>query len=345
MIYFPLSLLLVSMQTGAVNQQHLDPTLHIGPSAVNQNAVVNFTNASTSPYGGVFNAGSIDSDDFNRASLGTGWNQMGGAFSIVSNALVSGSGNYWIERAGLAVNYEDATTELDLAHNPTGLTYSAAVTGVGSDMLWTKVQSNGGGGFYDYIGFYHGTGAGGHGTYGGFFAITPVTGGHVKFYVTNGGDTMNIDIDEANDGTYEYHYESSGIIANFGATLGTGVGIGGYNASCDNWDLGDGPSGPSYAITGLVGGGTATLTVSNATAGGGVLIGYSLTGAGPTMTPFGPVDMSAPITQLPALTADGAGVASMSTGVPGRASGFTVYTQAADLSTSALTNSLAELVL
>jgi|FLOH01.1.fsa_nt_gi hypothetical protein len=110
-------------------------------------------------------------------------------------------------------------------------------------------------------------------------------------------------------------------------------------------DLDNGPTGPSYAITGLAGGGTATLTVSGATAGGGVLIGYSLTGAGPTNTPFGPVDMSAPITQLPVLTANGAGVASMTTGVPGRATGFTVYTQAADLSTSALTNSLAEVVL
>lgn len=105
------------------------------------------------------------------------------------------------------------------------------------------------------------------------------------------------------------------------------------------------PGGPTYTITGLVGGGTATLTVSNATAGGGVLIGYSLTGAGPTNTPFGPVDMSTPITQLPTLTANGSGVASMSTGVPGRVTGFTVYTQAADLSSGALTNSLAEVVL
>jgi hypothetical protein len=105
------------------------------------------------------------------------------------------------------------------------------------------------------------------------------------------------------------------------------------------------PGGPSYTITGLVGGGTATLTVTNATAGGGVLIGYSLTGAGPTNTPFGPVDLSAPITQLPTLTADGAGVATMSTGVPARASGFTVYSQAADLSSGLLTNSLAEVVL
>ena len=106
-----------------------------------------------------------------------------------------------------------------------------------------------------------------------------------------------------------------------------------------------GPSGPTYAIAGLAGGATAVFTVSGATPGGGVLIGYSLTGAGPTNTPFGPVAMSAPISQLPVLTANGAGVASLSTFVPGRASGFTLYTQAADLSTSALTNALAEFIL
>lgn len=39
-------------------------------------------------------AGSIDSDDFNRATLGSGWTQVGGAnFSIVTDRLTSASGN------------------------------------------------------------------------------------------------------------------------------------------------------------------------------------------------------------------------------------------------------------
>ncbi|MDP7062858.1 MAG: hypothetical protein QF489_08005 [Planctomycetota bacterium] len=108
---------------------------------------------------------------------------------------------------------------------------------------------------------------------------------------------------------------------------------------------GAGPSNPVYSITGLTGGGTATFTATNVTAGGGVLIGYSLTGAGPTMTPFGPVDMSPPISQLPTLTADPAGVATLSTGIPARASGFTLFTQCADLGSGLLSNSLAELIL
>ncbi len=112
----------------------------------------------------------------------------------------------------------------------------------------------------------------------------------------------------------------------------------------DDVEVGNGP-GPNYSILGLAGGGNATLTVSGATAGGGVLIGYSLTGAGPTVTPFGPVAMSMPISQLPTLTANASGVASMTTGVPAQASGFTLYSQAADLSSGVLTNALAELIL
>jgi len=101
----------------------------------------------------------------------------------------------------------------------------------------------------------------------------------------------------------------------------------------------------STGPNGLVANANATLTITGATPGGNVLIGYSLTGAGPTNTPFGPVDMSNSITQLPALVVSGSGVASITTMVPQRAFGFTVYPQAADLSTSMLTNSLAEVVL
>ncbi|MDP7061684.1 MAG: hypothetical protein QF489_01970 [Planctomycetota bacterium] len=110
-------------------------------------------------------------------------------------------------------------------------------------------------------------------------------------------------------------------------------------------DLDNGPSGPVLSATGLVGGGLATIMVTNATAGGGVLIGYSLTGAGPTNTPFGTVSLSAPISQLPALTADSSGVTSLTTGVPPRGSGLTLYMHGVDLASGQLTNAIAELIL
>ncbi|MGB0952483.1 MAG: choice-of-anchor J domain-containing protein [Planctomycetota bacterium] len=100
-----------------------------------------------------------------------------------------------------------------------------------------------------------------------------------------------------------------------------------------------------YSITGLVAGGVANFSVSGATPGGTVLLGYSLTGAGPTATPYGSVDMTAPINTLASLTADINGDAAFAPTVPGGAAGATLYTQGLDLASGTLTNSLAELVL
>lgn len=113
------------------------------------------------------------------------------------------------------------------------------------------------------------------------------------------------------------------------------------NVNVDN----SAPTALTYAITALVAGTTATFDVSGATAGGTVILGYSLSGAGPTTTPFGVVDMSAPISTLVTLTADGAGNASFSPTVPGGAAGATLYTQGVDLGSGVLTNSLAMPVL
>jgi len=118
-----------------------------------------------------------------------------------------------------------------------------------------------------------------------------------------------------------------------------------WDVGVDNMEIVVGPTGPTLAVSGLAGGGMATVTVANATAGGNVLLGYSLTGAGPTATPYGLVDMSMPISTLPTLTADAAGAASLSTGVPAGATGLTLYSQGVDLSSGELTNSLAEVIL
>jgi len=102
--------------------------------------------------------------------------------------------------------------------------------------------------------------------------------------------------------------------------------------------------GPAYSISNLVGGSTATLSIANASPFGGVLIGFSFTGAGPTTTPFGVVDMSPPIKTGPFLTADIDGVASIGLFVPAHLAGRVVYTQAVDLNSGMLTNSLAEVI-
>ena len=105
-----------------------------------------------------------------------------------------------------------------------------------------------------------------------------------------------------------------------------------------------GPFPPTLSVTNLVAGSTTTLSLVNANAGAICIIAYSVYGGGPTSTPVGSVDLSPPIRQLPAVQADSAGAASLSASVPPHVGGMDVWIQAVDMSTSVLSNSLAETV-
>lgn len=102
---------------------------------------------------------------------------------------------------------------------------------------------------------------------------------------------------------------------------------------------------PVYTMTPLVGGTAATLTLTEVTPFGDVLVGFSTRGAGPTNTIYGPLAMTPPITQLPIFTADANGVATLSLRIKPFMSGATVYTQALDLKSGGLSNPRVELVL
>ncbi|MCP4771703.1 MAG: hypothetical protein GY879_09875 [Planctomycetes bacterium] len=290
-------------------------------------------------------------DDFNRAdspSMGPDWIEQTGDIEILGNqghGLINFSLMTHVPTSG---PYIGSTVATDFDHGG-GLNYVAVVAGYSSltSCVFVKIQDNDSDGMYDRVFFYNGNSGGTWGSSTYYYDLaTPTVSGSMTLSFDPGGDIAILNVENDASGLTET-FTGDNLLAIAGS-LGTGYGIGTYGpAFFDNVSINDGcgSGGLNYATTGLVGGSTATLTVSGATAGGGVLIGYSLTGAGPTMTPFGPVDMSAPITQLPVLTADGAGVAALSLGVPGRASGLTVYTQAADLATATLTNSLAEVVL
>ncbi len=85
---------------------------------------------------------------------------------------------------------------------------------------------------------------------------------------------------------------------------------------------------PHYIITNLIAGQYASFDISQAGSNLPVIIGYSLTGAGPTNTPYGIVDMSQPIRILASLQSDTSGNVSFNPLVPLGASGITLYTQA-----------------
>jgi hypothetical protein len=114
----------------------------------------------------------------------------------------------------------------------------------------------------------------------------------------------------------------------------------------DDLKIYDGPltNGPSLSTPGLVAGSVSQLNLSGATANSPVVFAYSTTGSGPTMTPYGLVDLSAPIRSLPTVVANANGDAQFSSGIPAGASGLTIWLQAYDLTAGALSNGLMEVI-
>ena len=107
--------------------------------------------------------------------------------------------------------------------------------------------------------------------------------------------------------------------------------------------------GPQLAVSNLVSGQTATFTVTNTTNNGLVGIAFSLVGGGPTSVNAGScgfltVDMSLPFTVLGTFTAVGTTV-TVNQPIPGSASGVSVWFQALDFGSCALSNGVAATVL
>lgn len=99
------------------------------------------------------------------------------------------------------------------------------------------------------------------------------------------------------------------------------------------------PGKPVLTVTDPSPGAVVTLTTTGVTPNGNVFIGYSLTGPGPTNTPFGPALLSPPIKKLPPDTADAGGTATQNLLVPASVPvGTKVWLQTADLGAGILSN-------
>ncbi|MBT3339940.1 MAG: SUMF1/EgtB/PvdO family nonheme iron enzyme [Planctomycetes bacterium] len=103
------------------------------------------------------------------------------------------------------------------------------------------------------------------------------------------------------------------------------------------------PTPPLY-ITNFFEGTTARIQASGGMAGDTIQVAYSLAGPGPIPSPFGPADLSAPVTLLPTITADHNGVAVLNAPIPAGTTGLPVWFQAANINRGSLTNSLALVV-
>ena len=101
--------------------------------------------------------------------------------------------------------------------------------------------------------------------------------------------------------------------------------------------------GLTLEVSTLIAGRPADISVSSAEPNADVLIGYSLTGPGPTSTPVGDVSLSLPIEQLPNLRSDASGAASITVNIPPQVAGASVWLQA--YCAGVLSNGLAETIL
>lgn len=85
------------------------------------------------------------------------------------------------------------------------------------------------------------------------------------------------------------------------------------------------------SVTNFTAGMSGSIDVSGANPGGLVIIGYSLTGAGPTSLAMGTLSLSPPFNQLPGQIADAAGDVSMAVNLPAGMAGATVHLHAAEM--------------
>lgn len=231
-------------------------------------------------------------DDFDRPDSdapGPDWTESYGDMDVRNMMGVEGTGsaNSKMAHNTASILYTDCIATVRMGRMDNGSGYVALIMGDGGGRnLFTKLQDNNGDRLFDTIYFYSNDNGTSYGT-GSVVITTPVAECQLTVYVTNGGDTMNVDIDENYDGTPEQHYENNGILG-FAASLGTGLGIGAWSgANWDDWSGGTGETltGTPSSISMTTGGSQVlSMDVGAAFAGKTYQILGSLTGTAPGVT-------------------------------------------------------------
>lgn len=186
-------------------------------------------------------------DNFDRpnsSTLGPDWTIQGGSIGINNNRGVGiGSAVNWAVHNSASGSYDSVTASVDfLPPAAPNVVYVACVLGVGAgfDNIFVKVQDNLSNGTYNRVFFYRGINGGAWSSpYYFDLATQGVTQGRMSVYVTNNGDTANLDLDYDFNGTPDEHFECSGILA-ANMTLGTQTAISTFRyPEFDNWTFGD----------------------------------------------------------------------------------------------------------
>ena len=161
------------------------------------------------------------SDNFNRANLDHKWGFLAGSLFIVNNELQGTSGAEGIFIDADALLAQSATAKVIL--HGAGLQYGAITVGSNTDLnAFVKIQSQGGTGLFDHVGFY--TGNNGDGV---FVAMTSPMSSPATMTVSLFASVAVLTVKSAS-GTQVYTHD-------YGAFL-VGTGVGTFGAvSLDNF--------------------------------------------------------------------------------------------------------------
>lgn len=178
--------------------------------------------------------------------MGTDWQEYIGDQLLLDN---HGMGNvpnnfaYMLHNSA-SLSPASARMEVDLLPpSGSGGPHVALIAGAqpGSyQWFYTKIQDGTNDGVYDRIYFYSFSNGVAWGSTRFQDLTRPISTGRVAMYFTNGGDTLNVDIDADFDGTVDQRYSNSGALAV--PVAGTRFGIGTWAMGAyDNWRVTDCP--------------------------------------------------------------------------------------------------------
>lgn len=284
-------------------------------------------------------------DDFDRPdanALGPGWVEHAGSIGILRNQAHGQAPWSLAKIANVSAYYGDAWVEARFARRRSGPAYVALSAGYATALnnIFVKVHDTDFDQLYDRVYFYYGN----NGLNGGSTAhwgasqwsyplATPTPSGRMVLRFDQSGDRAVLTVENDASGRAEVFHADS--LSNISRDLGKGFGLGTYGeALVDDYFVDGDGSALRVALSAWVAGAPTTVTTHGADPGDLVIVGYSLTGGGPTSTIYGDVALSPPIEQLPARVADAAGETRAQYLVPASLAGRDFWVQALALGPS-----------
>ncbi len=289
-------------------------------------------------------------DRANSGNLGPDWSEIDADAQITNNALQANTPFQfgWSAFTAFSAPRTSTVVKANWYQNGGGDALSLIVGA--NTSTWAAIEArlsdNTGGGLANRLFLNASVNAGNW--FGGpiFFNLAmPRASGEMTLWFINGGATAQVLITDIGGGNPE-NFSAGGIPAGF--AFGTSVGVGYFgNGRIDEFRAWVGsPTGPVETINPPRTNQPVTILVTGAAPSAALALGFSLTGGSGPLTGIGPVLLSEPINLFGIFPADTNGRLLLPLGnVPPGLVGTTIWQQALDLTTPALSNGFSSVFL